>query len=169
MTASRPRRRVVLAGAGALVLSGCLPGQAERRPTAADRERRVRLRIAEEVDELAAAFDAVVDRHPGTSGLLGTLAAETRTHAAALRGPRPTASDPASTATATATPTPTPSASPVAADRASAVAALADVVARAGRRRAGQAAPARPELARLLASISACEAGHAALLRGGQR
>jgi hypothetical protein len=45
-------------------------------------------------------------------------------------------------------------------------AALATAEAAAAARRRDQALRARPELARLLASIAACGAGHVVLLRG---
>jgi hypothetical protein len=157
-----PSRREVLAGGALLAIGGCLPTDGTSGAPAVSPEQRFRARVAGEVRDLASRYDAVIARFPGTRAELSTLAAEHEAHAAALLGPAPagTASTSAS-ASASATPSPSPT---VAATVEEARAALAAAERAASRRRARQARRAAPELARLLASIAACEAVHVSLL-----
>jgi hypothetical protein len=150
-------RRAVLATAGLLTLAGCLPAddESDRRP---DPDLRLRRRVAREVRGLVAAYAAVTDAFPATTARLGPLAAEHAAHVAALDGPPSAASSP-SAAPSPPSPTPAPPATAEAA-----VAWLAGLERAAARRRARQCRDAGPDLARLLASVGACEAVHAALL-----
>ncbi len=154
-----PSRRAVLASAGALALSGCLgaPVQPEPQP---DPDLRLRRRVAAEVDELVRAYAAATEAFPALTGRLEPLAAEHQAHAAALRGPR-TGGSATSGAEGSATP---PTGPAVPASRAATVTWLAGLERRAAGRRTRQAAAAGPDLARLLASVGACESVHAVLL-----
>jgi hypothetical protein len=149
-----PTRRAVLATAGALALSGCLPGTdapPARRP---DPDLLLRRKVAREVDALVTSYAAVVAAFPAlpdATAPLAALAAEHEAHARALRGA-------ARAARRTASPGPVPTTMPAAR------AWLAGLERAAGRRRARQSLQAGPDLARLLAAIGGCEAAHAALL-----
>lgn len=162
------RRTVVsaLVGGGALLVGGCSRG--EDGPPAPPRELRVRARIAEEVSGLTELYAGVLERFPDAASELSTLAAEHSAHVEALLGP-PAARRllrRAGSATAPPSGSPSPSAPPeVPATLAAARLMLADSEAAASRRRAAQARTATPGTARLLASIGACNAVHAALLR----
>ena len=154
-----PTRRDVLVGGAVLALAGCLPADQPEPRSTVPPEMRVRARIAAEVTSLSLLYTAVLARFPQAEPELATLAAEHDAHVEALLGPA---------ARRTAPPaTPAPSASPAPAVPGSLVQARAALVTAeraASRRRARQARRASPALARLLASISACGAAHAALL-----
>lgn len=148
----------MLAGGSLLAVVGCL-GPADISPVdpfAA--ERRLRARVAREVAELSARYDAVLARFPGAADELATLAAEHVAHAAALHGPQPSPSRGRTTASAS----PAPAAVP--ATLAEARKELAVAEREASERRTRQAVAAPAGTARLLASIAACEAAHAGLL-----
>jgi hypothetical protein len=149
-----PSRREVLVGGAVLALGGCLPAD-EPAASKPSPDVRLRRRVAGEVEALAARYAAVIARFPDSRAELSTLAAEHEEHARALRGTR-TAPRPRSPAPA------------VPATLAEARAALAAAERAASRRRGRQAGRCEPELARLLASVAACEAAHAALLERGR-
>ena len=169
------RRRQVLAGAAALVLAvpltGCLPGTGDVEPEKPDPDLLLRARVADEVRALAAQYAAVLARYPAAAEELATLAAEHEEHARALMPRRVARTLPSATSTAsptgTSSPTPTP-APTVAPTLRAARAELAAAEITASRRRTRQAGRARPETARLLASVAGCEAAHAALLAAGR-
>lgn len=113
-------------------------------------------------------YAATTARHPGLKEPLAAYVKRHQAHAKALADgsagpavtPSPTASAPAS-ASASATPT----AAPVAGSPGAAVRALISLEASAAEERSDGVVRARhPELARLLASIGACEALHALAL-----
>jgi len=171
----RVRRRQVLAGAAALVLTvplgpltGCLPGAGDDEPEKPDPDLLLRARVAAEVRALAAQYAAVIARYPAAAEELATLAAEHEEHARALLPRRvartltPTASP---TGARSPSPTPTPTVAPT---LRAARADLAAAETTAARRRTRQARRAGPETARLLASVAGCEAAHAALLAAGR-
>jgi hypothetical protein len=145
-----PTRRTVLATGAVLALAGCLPAD-ESAPPPPDPDLVLRRRVAAEVRALVAAYVAATATFPALAARLGPLAAEHDAHVAALdpRPPstRPSLPVPPEPATATAT-----------LDR------LADLERSAGRRRTSQSLRAGSDLARLLASVGACNAVHAALL-----
>jgi hypothetical protein len=153
-----PNRREVLVGGALLALAGCLPGSEPEAPRLSP-DQRLRARVADEVDALAARYDAVIARFPAGRSQLSTLSAEHQAHARALRGRRTSSTTPSPSATPSASAPPA-----VPATLAAARAALAAAERAAARRRGRQARGCGPELARLLASIGACEATHAALL-----
>ena len=166
-------RTAVVAAAAATtttLLAGCLPADDDPEPR--DPELLLRARVADEVRALAARYAATVETFPAARTELATLGAEHQEHARALL-PRHAARALAS-ATATATPTgtassaPSPSPTPtVPSTLPAARAELAEAERVASRRRLRQLRGTRgrsPELARLLASVAACEAAHAALL-----
>jgi hypothetical protein len=162
MREAHPSRRAVLVSAGALAVSGCLGPTDEPTPRP-DPDLRLRDRVAAEVDELVRSYAAATAAFPALADRLTPLAAEHQAHAAALRGPRSGSS-----------PTAAPSGSPGATSPAPAVPGsagatvtwLAGLERRAARRRARQAGSAGRDLARLLASVGACESVHAVLLGG---
>lgn len=150
-------RRAVLATSGLLTVAGCLPADDEPRRRA-DADLRLRRRVAVEVRDLAAAYAAVRRAVPATAARLDPLAAEHEAHLAALEGPPAPTRSP-SFPSGPATPVPTTAAA--------AVSWLAGLERAAAARRARQCLGAGPDLARLLASVGACEAAHAELLGGG--
>ena len=148
------------------LLAGCLPGDDEPEPP--DPELLLRARVADEVRALAAQYAATVDRFPAARSELATLGAEHEEHARALLPRRAARALASATATAgpsrSASATAPPSAAPVADTLDAARAQLAEAERVASRRRMRQLRGRSPELARLLASVAACEAAHAALL-----
>jgi hypothetical protein len=170
----RPSRREVLVGAGLLGASACTGSSVDvaPRPTS---DQRLAARVADEIRLLAARYAATVARHPGLRRALSPLAAEHDAHLRALAALQPAAASPsasssasaAASAAASSSPSASPSASAsgsVPATVAGARTALVDAEREAARRRRGQSLRAGPELARLLASVAACESVHAALL-----
>jgi hypothetical protein len=161
-----PSRRSVLAGGGLLFLAACTGSPAVRAP-ALTADQRLARRVADEITVLAAAYAATIAAHPDSRAVLAPLAAEHGAHVAALVALQPA---PTSTPSGSATPSASPSASasaptpPVPPSPAAAREALAAAERTAAQRRGKQAGRAGPELARLLASIAACEAVHAALV-----
>jgi hypothetical protein len=169
----RPSRREVLIGAGVLVASGCARAAVDvaPRPTA---DQRLAADVAEEIRALAARYAATVRRHPGLGGVLSPLAAEHDAHVRALvalqpvASPSPSASAAGSAAgSAAASPSVSPTAAAVPATPAAARAALVEAERVAAQRRRRQSLRAGAGLARLLASVAACESVHAALLGEG--
>jgi hypothetical protein len=154
-------RRAVLASAAALALTGCVGSTDEPEPRP-DPDLRLRDQVAAEVDDLVRAYAAATHAFPGLTHRLAPLAAEHQAHATALRGPQPTGS-PSAGASGSATPPAEPA---VPGSGSATVTWLAGLERRAARRRARQTATAGPDLARLLASVGACESVHAALLGG---
>jgi hypothetical protein len=157
-----PCRRSVLAGTGLLLVAACTGSPKVVVPRLTPDQRLAR-RAANEITVLAAAYAATIAAHPTTRASLGPLAAEHDAHVAALVAllPPPTAT-PSGSASPTGSTSPSASPPPVAASPAEAVAALAAAERTAAARRRGQAGRAGAELARLLASIAACEAVHIA-------
>lgn len=156
-----PSRRALLASAGALALAGCLP-TGERRPPRPDPDLQLRARVAADIGGLVLAYAAAADAFPALAGRLAPLAAEHDAHVRALRGPDRTPSAAGSPGTA-----PSGSSAPasrVPADRAGTLRWLTGLERQAARRRQRQALRAGPDLARLLASVGACESVHAMLL-----
>jgi hypothetical protein len=159
---------VVAAGATAsTLLAGCLPGDDEPEPP--DPELLLRARVADEVRALAARYAATADRFPRARAELSALGAEHEEHARALLPRRAARALASATASPSATPTgsasPEPSPSPTVPPTLPAARAELAVAERAAsRRRLRQLRGRSPELARLLASVAACEAAHAALL-----
>ena len=152
----------MLAGGGLLALAGCLPNDEPRPRASAPPEVRLRARVADEVVELGGSYAAVLARFPAAGATLSPLAAEHSAHVEALRRPTP---EP----TGTASPGPTePPEPPIPATLPAAVGMLASAERAASARRVRQARGTTPGTARLLASIAACEAAHAALLEEGQ-
>lgn len=150
----------MLAGGGLLAIAGCLPGRDPAPVAPVDPELRTRARIAAEVQAVARHYDAVMASFPAARAELALLAAEHEAHARALLGPRtPTPSPSPSSSSAASTPVPDV---PDTLDAARIT--LVDAERAASRRRARQAGRASPDLARLLASVAACEAAHAVLL-----
>jgi hypothetical protein len=162
-----PSRRSVLAGSGLLVVAACTGSSPVPVPTLTADQRLAR-RVADEITVLAAAYTATIAAHPATRHTLAPLAAEHERHGAALVAflPAPTATPTASgSSTAPPSRSASPSASPPVADSpADALNALVAAERTAAGRRRGQAGHAGPELARLLASIAACETVHATLV-----
>ena len=164
-------RRAVLAGAAVLGatglaagLSACSPDRASP-PPPPDPDVVLRLKVAGEVRSLLAAYAAVIATHPATGARLRPFAAETRAHDRALSGPPGALATPSPRTASTGTragSSPTPS--PVPTTPAGALAWLAGLERAAAVRRRRQLLPAGPDLARLLASIGASEATHAALI-----
>lgn len=163
-----PSRRDLLAGAALLLASACTGSTAPPPPAPLTADQRLARRVASEVRVLSAAYAATITAHPSTRSRLSGLAAEHELHAAALDGLVPVRTATASAPATTTGPTsPSPSAVPeVPATPEAATAALAEAERAATQHRRGQALRAGPELARLLASIAACEAVHADLVGG---
>jgi hypothetical protein len=164
-----PSRRSVLAGGGVLLLAACTGSSTPRAPELTADQRLAR-RVADEINVLATAYAVTIAAHPNSRASLAALAAEHVAHAVALVAllPKPTSTP---TFTSSSSPPPNGSASPsasppltVAPTVAAALAELAAAERAAAARRRHQADRAGPELARLLASIAACESVHATLV-----
>jgi hypothetical protein len=168
---ARLSRRGVLAGGGALLITACTPWGTAAGPPGLTADQRLAARVADEIRTLEAAYAATIARHPTTRSELSSLAAEHDLHIAALD-----AIAPAPTASASAAGSPTPRTTPpqapvrpsVPTSPATARNALQTAERTAAVRRQGQTLRAGPELGRLLASVAACEAVHAALLGGAR-
>jgi hypothetical protein len=160
-----PSRRSVLAVGGLLVVAACTGSAAVRAPELSADQRLAR-RVAHEINVLAATYAAAIAVHPDLRSALAPLAAEHEAHVAALvalvPAPTPTASAPSRSSSPSASPSVSPP--PVAASPAAAREVLAAAELAAADRRGHQAGRAGPVLARLLASIAACEAVHATLV-----
>jgi len=161
--AAGPSRRSVLTGTCLLLIAGCKGSPAVVVPGLTADQRLAR-RVAKEITVLAAAYTATIAAHPTTRGALGPLAAEHERHVAALVGllPAPTTTPTTSSSAPSGSASPSASPPPVASSPADALAALAAAERSAAGRRRGQAGRAGAELARLLASIAACESVHTA-------
>ncbi len=181
-----PGRRSVLAGAAVAgaplvaLLAGCTSGHgAAPAARTASRDTLARRRAAADTTALLTRYDAVLAAHPQLSGRLAPLRTQVAAHAAAF-GARPTAATAAPSATgspsarppgASGAPSAPPSAArpPVPAAPRDALRSLADAERDTAARRVAGLPGASPELARLLASVAACGAGHVALLTGADR
>jgi pimeloyl-ACP methyl ester carboxylesterase len=164
-----PSRRAVLGGGGLLLVAACTGGSdgppAAPRPT---RDQRLAVRVAAEVRDLSARYAATIAAHPRDAALLSRLAAEHDAHVTALVALGPPTPSPSSSPSASSTPSSSATTAgppPVPAARVAALTALVSAEQAAATRRRTQTAKAGPELARLLASIAACESVHAQLVR----
>ncbi|MEU3859872.1 hypothetical protein AB0F03_21310 [Streptomyces sp. NPDC028722] len=168
-TPSGPRRRSLLASAGAAaLLAGCSAGP----DTGGDGPSAVaaaRARAARDSRGLLERYDAVLAARPGLAERLRPLRAQVAAHAAAFGdGTAPTGAI-AGTATATASSSPGPAAAPVPGTDKEALAALAAAERALADRRGRELLDVPGELARLLASVAAAGAAHAYLLTEGAR
>jgi hypothetical protein len=157
-------RRALLGGflgavAGPALLTGCT----EPAPPAAPTPDEVALRWAvTSAEALAAEYASATAAHPGLTARLDPLAADHRAHLDVLAG---AAGSPSPSGSAEERPSPAPSAG-VPADPEAAVAALAASESAAAAALAGRLGPVDGDLARTLASVSACRSAHSAALRG---
>ncbi|MFJ5220089.1 hypothetical protein ACIP98_36035 [Streptomyces sp. NPDC088354] len=164
-----PRRRAVRTAlvlpvlpATAGLLGGCSDRQGHRSGApgpsspSPDPGEILRERSARDSGALLARYDATIAAHPRLATRLRPLRAEVARHVAAF-GP-PTRRGPV------ASPAPSPSVS-VPPHEGAALAALAGAERALAGERAGALLDAPPELARLLASVAACGAGHVLLLK----
>ncbi len=152
-----PRRRAVLTGGLAVplaALAGCSGGAAHGAP--ADPTAELSARAARDSAALLARYDATAAAHPALADRLRPLRAQVALHIAAF-----------TPSGGSAGPAPSGSGGAVAADQNAALAALADAERRTADARTTALQDAPPELARLLASVAAAGACHAALLQGG--
>ncbi|MFD3457680.1 hypothetical protein ACFWVC_36565 [Streptomyces sp. NPDC058691] len=178
-----PRRRAVRTAlvlpvlpAAAALIGGCsdpqgrrsgAPGPSSPSPDPAEI---LRERAARDSAALLVRYDATIAAHPGLAARLRPLRAEVARHVAAFgpatgRGPAPSPSATASaSASASASAAPSPSVS-VPSGKSPALAALAGAERTLAGERAAALLDAPPELARLLASVAACGAGHVLLLK----
>jgi hypothetical protein len=164
-----PTRRRVLAGfAAALVtagVGGCSDRGSRPRPSPVpspppDPDAGLRASVVADKQALLERYAATARRHPRLAGRLGPLRADHDAHLAALGG-RP---GPAATGSAA------PTVPPVPADPRAAVRALEQAEHAAAASRIAQCVRAVDgELAALIASLGACEAVHATMLRAGAR
>jgi hypothetical protein len=152
-----PTRRAVLAGSAAVLAAatgGCAgAGQADAPP--AGPEVVLLDGVIQSESGLVALYDAVLAAHSGLAGRLGPLREHHVQHLAVLKRHYV----PGST-TGTATPAPRPVAT-APASQAGALAAIRGAERRAAAARADEVRRVSPGLSQLLASIGACEAGHA--------
>ena len=160
------RRRVLLGLGAALLVSGCssaLPAGDEPldAPTV-DPDREIRQAAADAERALLAAYAATIARHPALTERLAVLSAQHDEHLAAFSDTQASPPGPSQAATATAI---TPdTATGVPDDPLAAVAALTAAERAAANRSLDDLDVASQALARLLASVGAAEAAHAALL-----
>ncbi|AYN39124.1 hypothetical protein D9753_09645 [Streptomyces dangxiongensis] len=162
-TPSGPRRRSLLASAGAAaLLAGCSagPDTGGDGPSAVAR---ARARAARDSRELLERYDAVLAARPGLAERLRPLRAQVAAHAAAFGDGTAATGAVAGTATAS------PSLAPVPGTDKEALAALAAAERVLADRRGRELLDVPGELARLLASVAAAGAAHAYLLTEGAR
>ncbi|MFA1549958.1 ferritin-like domain-containing protein [Actinomadura chokoriensis] len=161
MPEAMPRRALLLGGGAALILpwlSGC---EAKTAPHA-DVPLLVGAIVAEQ--NLIAAYEAARSAHAPLAGRLDPVLAHHREHLAVLkRHYVPGSGDRASEGGAVPS---AGTASQIPAGDSAALTLLRDAEDRAARARTADAAKADPALAQLLASIGACEAGHAGTVKG---
>ena len=167
MPTAVPTRRAVLRGFGAAVASlwtlpGCTSAPDEDDPPSSPRtpdpDLAVVARALAAGAQLAQRYAATVAAHPGLAGLLEPLAAEHAAHGDALDVSEP-GTPPASPLAES--PAPSPLVPTVAAE---ALAALAAAERASATARVADLLQSAPTVARLLASIAASQAAHAALL-----
>ncbi|MFJ9917070.1 hypothetical protein [Actinacidiphila glaucinigra] len=167
-----PRRRAVRAAlvlpAAAGLLGGCSDGTRPQGTSAkgspsADASVALRRRAARDSAALLARYDATLAAHPDLGARLRPLRAEVAGHAEAFASNGRTASPSAAPSPSFS---PSPSAPPSVPARAGdALSALAAAERALCDARAAALLDAPPELARLLASVAACGAGHVLLLK----
>lgn len=170
-----PRRRAVRAAlvlpAAAGLLGGCSDGTrpegtSAKGSPAADATAALRKRAARDSAALLAQYDATVAAHPDLAKRLRPLRAEVARHAEAFGTSARSASPSAAPSSSSPMSSPSPSASPsVPAEAGAALSALAAAERTLADARATALLDAPPELARLLASVAACGAGHVLLLK----
>jgi hypothetical protein len=156
-------RRALITGALAVVaapvvLAGCISEPEPAAPTPDETALEFAVASAE---GLLAEYTATASVHPALAPRLDPLAADHREHIAVL-APSPS---PAPRAEGSPSPTPTPTPT-VPGEPAAAVAALAASETAAATALATRLGPIDGDLARTLASVSACRAAHAADLGG---
>ncbi|MFB4316662.1 hypothetical protein [Actinomadura sp. 21ATH] len=159
------RRRAVLGAGAALglpLLGGCGGAGRDAGTAAARAELAVLIGAIGAEQDLVALYEAVRGAHASLAARIDPALAHHREHLAVLkRHYRPGSGDRADEA-----PLPAPRAQRAPDGQARALAALRQAEERAAAARAAEAGRAGPGLAQLLASIGACEAGHAAALEG---
>ncbi|MGW6460481.1 hypothetical protein ACWF94_31920 [Streptomyces sp. NPDC055078] len=154
-TGTTRRRALAVTGAAAAgALTGC-SGNASGSPGGADgdaarAEKELRRRLAATSGALRDQYDATIAHHPGLAGRLTPLRTSVAAHVTAFGG------------TVRAAPP-----VPVAPDPAAALKALAEAERHTADAHTAALAGARPELARLVASVAAAGAVHTYLLAGG--
>ncbi|MEU1313157.1 hypothetical protein ABZ419_30270 [Streptomyces cinnamoneus] len=176
--AGDPRRRRVLAGAAAALLTagstallaGCSSGGAGADGRSAA-DGRLREGAARDSAALLARYDATIAAHAALADRLRPLRADVARHAeafgASTESSAPSASPSPSSAPASPAASPPAAGVEVPGDERAALAALADAERRTADAHAAALGAADPELARLLASVAAAGAAHAYLLTGG--
>ena len=180
MPSAVPSRRSVLRGLSGLgvgvLATGCTKAPAADLPSPrreSDRVRAIDLAVVGSAlavsQDLANRYAAAVAAFPELAGILAPLAAEHAAHVAALDTTPSSASAAASTeSTAPTSPVPTGPAVPavpaVPATPGDAIAALTAAERASAAARVADLLPSSPAVARLLASIAACQATHAAVL-----
>ncbi|GAA4157186.1 hypothetical protein [Actinomadura keratinilytica] len=161
--ASTVSRRAVLGGTAGIVfpaLGGC--GRAPAAPPALDPELMILVGAITAEHDLIALYEAVRGAHADLAERIAPALAHHREHLAVLRRHYV----PGSGRLASPAPAPSPVAQPVPGDRSGALAVLRRAESQAAAARVAEVERAGPGLAQLLASIGACEAGHAAALEG---
>ncbi|PRX04111.1 UNVERIFIED_ORG: hypothetical protein CLV66_10874 [Actinomadura viridilutea] len=151
-------RRAVLGGTAGIALPAL--GGCGRAPAAPAPELAVLVGAIAAEQDLIALYEAARGAHASLAGRLAPVLAHHREHLAVLRRHYV----PGSGRFARTAPLPAPRAQRVPGDPSGALAALRSAESRAAAARAAEAGRAGPGLAQLLASIGACEAGHAAAL-----
>jgi hypothetical protein len=167
MPGDQVSRRRVLAGLGAtLLVSGCSAaprsGDEPVEAPTVDPDEEILRAAADAERALLAAYGATIARHPTLTERLAVFSAHHGEHLAAFTNAPPSPSGPIQSATAN--PIDPAAATGVSDDPLAAVATLATAERAAAGRSLGDLDGASPTLARLLASVGAAEAAHAALL-----
>jgi hypothetical protein len=156
-----PSRRAVLAGALVTVAAAGCRSSGDR-PDVTSADDAVKQRVLASKQDLLDRYAATAERHPRLRNRLVPLMADHQAHVEALRA----TSAPPSPAGPSAPPGTPPTPAEVPSGRAAALAALATAETAASDTRVRELAGCSPTLARVLASVGGCEAGHAELLRG---
>jgi len=157
-------RRVVLGGLGGVALGGCARDEPRAAPAPSPDVAVLVSAIAGETG-LVRLYEAVLRAHADLAGRLGPVLARHREHLTVLR--RHHIPGTVASSAAVTPPAATPPAVPPSPEEALELLARAERGAAAAR--AEDVRGVAPGMAQLLASIGACEAGHAALLAGDGR
>jgi hypothetical protein len=151
----QPSRRQLLAGAAVVLSAACTDSRTSApspsaSPAPPDPDVALTAAAVSREQALLALYDELLAQQPALRAELAPYRADHAAHLAALRPARP--------------PSPTPTAGAPRASAARLRAAIATAERRTASAHALASRGASPDLARLLASLAACEASHAALL-----
>jgi hypothetical protein len=162
MPEAGPTRRAVLLGTVALAATAC---SASSGPGTEENDAAIVARVADSKRVLLERYAATAAQHPDKQAVLAPLSAEHELHLTVLGVPERTDAPASRPASPDNPPTASPTPVRIPASAREALDMLSDAERKASDSRLAGILAASPGLARLLASIGACESAHAELLR----